>query len=116
MTTANVMPGSGHLMSGQTYYMKLRDGKTVEDIAFEWKDGTALGGMKMANGTNPMGGQRLSRHAREISLAGARELRRGQGLFAMATARSATLPRMRCARCFRATGWSTSTPTAPTTS
>jgi len=56
VTTANVMPGSGHLMSGQTYYMKLRDGKTVEDIAFEWKDGTALGGMKMANGTNPMGG------------------------------------------------------------
>ncbi|MEQ5789278.1 amidohydrolase family protein [Erythrobacter sp. NFXS35] len=56
VTTANVMPGSGHLMSGQTYYMKLRDGKTVEDIAFEWKDGGALGGMKMANGTNPMGG------------------------------------------------------------
>lgn len=55
VTTANVMPGSGHLMSGQTYYMKLRDGKTVEDIAFEWKNGTALGGMKMANGTNPMG-------------------------------------------------------------
>lgn len=56
VTTANVMPGSGHLMSGQTYYLKLRDGKTVEDIAFEWKDGAALGGMKMANGTNPMGG------------------------------------------------------------
>ena len=56
VTTANVMPGSGHLMSGQTFYMKLRDGKTVEDIAFAWKDGAALGGMKMANGTNPMGG------------------------------------------------------------
>ncbi|AOL24695.1 Imidazolonepropionase [Erythrobacter litoralis] len=56
VTTANVMPGSGHLMSGQTYYMKLRDGKTAEDIAFEYKDGVALGGMKMANGTNSMRG------------------------------------------------------------
>ena len=57
VTTANVMPGSGHLMSGQTYYMKLRDGKTAEDIAFEWKNGAAIGGMKMANGTNSMRGQ-----------------------------------------------------------
>ncbi|KPP92609.1 amidohydrolase family protein [Erythrobacter sp. HL-111] len=56
VTTANVMPGSGHLMSGQTYYMKLRDGKTAEDIAFSYEDGEALGGMKMANGTNSMRG------------------------------------------------------------
>ncbi len=56
VTTANIMPGSGHLMSGQTFYMKLRKGRTVEDIAFQMKDGAALGGMKMANGTNPMGG------------------------------------------------------------
>ncbi len=55
VTTANIMPGSGHLMSGQTFYMKLRQGRTVEDIAFQMKDGAALGGMKMANGTNPMG-------------------------------------------------------------
>jgi imidazolonepropionase-like amidohydrolase len=56
VTTANIMPGSGHLMSGQTFYMKLRKGRTIEDIAFQIKDGAALGGMKMANGTNPMGG------------------------------------------------------------
>lgn len=56
VTTANIMPGSGHLMSGQTFYMKLRKGRTVEDVAFQMKDGAALGGMKMANGTNPMGG------------------------------------------------------------
>lgn len=56
VTTANIMPGSGHLMSGQTFYMKLRKGRTVEDIAFAMKGAAALGGMKMANGTNPMGG------------------------------------------------------------
>ena len=56
VTTANIMPGSGHLMSGQTFYMKLRQGRTIEDVAFQMKDGAALGGMKMANGTNPMGG------------------------------------------------------------
>ena len=55
VTTANIMPGSGHLMSGQTFYMKLRGGRTIEDIAFQMTDGRALGGMKMANGTNPMG-------------------------------------------------------------
>lgn len=55
VTTVNIMPGSGHLMSGQTFYMKLRKGRTIEDIAFQMKDGRALGGMKMANGTNPMG-------------------------------------------------------------
>ena len=26
ITTANIMPGSGHLMSGQTLYLKLREG------------------------------------------------------------------------------------------
>ena len=56
VTFANVMPGSGHLMSGQTFYMKLRDGVRIEDIAVYADDGRMLGGMKMANGTNPMGG------------------------------------------------------------
>lgn len=55
VTTANIMPGSGHLMSGQTFYMKLRKGRTVSDFAFQMKNGAALGGMKMANGTNPKG-------------------------------------------------------------
>ena len=52
VTTANVMPGSGFLVSGQTFYMKLRDGSTVEDIAYFFPDGAVMGGMKMANGTN----------------------------------------------------------------
>ena len=55
ITTVNVMPGSGHLMSGQTVYLKMRDGKTISDMAF-CEDVTSgiCGGMKMANGTNPM--------------------------------------------------------------
>ena len=58
ITTVNVMPGSGHLMSGQTVYLKLRDGgRTVEDWLF--CDNPLIdvcGGMKMANGTNSMSG------------------------------------------------------------
>lgn len=52
ITVANVMPGSGHLLSGQTIYIKLRDGSTVDDLAIRWDDGSVAGGMKMANGTN----------------------------------------------------------------
>jgi len=52
ITTANVMPGSGHLLSGQTVYLKLRDGSTVEELAIRLPDGSIAGGMKMANGTN----------------------------------------------------------------
>jgi imidazolonepropionase-like amidohydrolase len=48
------MPGSGYLLSGQTLYVKLRDGRTIEDIAIRNADGSWAGGMKMANGTNPM--------------------------------------------------------------
>lgn len=54
ITTANLMPGSGHLMSGQTLYLKLRDGNTVESLAYKNDDGSPAGGMKMANGTNSM--------------------------------------------------------------
>lgn len=54
LTTLNIMPGSGHLLSGQTVYVKLRGGKTIEDIAILDKDGKPAGGMKMANGTNSM--------------------------------------------------------------
>ena len=56
ITTVNVMPGSGHLMSGQTVYLKLRDGgRTVEDWLFCANPLTDVcGGMKMANGTNSM--------------------------------------------------------------
>jgi imidazolonepropionase-like amidohydrolase len=52
ITTANLMPGSGHLMSGQTLYLKLREGNTVEGLAYRNGDGSVAGGMKMANGTN----------------------------------------------------------------
>jgi len=52
VTTVNVMPGSGYLMSGQTIYLKLRDADTVEELAVRRADGSIAGGMKMANGTN----------------------------------------------------------------
>lgn len=54
ITTANVMPGSGHLLSGQTLYLKLRRGNRIEDLAIRLEDGRLAGGIKMANGTNPM--------------------------------------------------------------
>ena len=52
LTTVNVMPGSGHLLSGQTVYLKLRSGHTIDELAFEKTASGYLGGMKMANGTN----------------------------------------------------------------
>ena len=52
LTTLNVMPGSGHLLSGQTIYIKLNDGRTIDDLAIRTDDGRIAGGMKMANGTN----------------------------------------------------------------
>lgn len=56
ITTVNVMPGSGHLMSGQTAFLKLRGAARVEDLLF-CRDALreVCGGMKMANGTNPRG-------------------------------------------------------------
>ncbi len=53
ITTINVMPGSGHLMSGQTIYIKMREGKIIEDLLIVNEKGL-YGGLKMANGTNPM--------------------------------------------------------------
>ncbi|MEM9657579.1 MAG: amidohydrolase, partial [Planctomycetota bacterium] len=59
LTTLNIMPGSGHLSSGQTVYVKLRyadEGpRRIEDLFIESADGEPLGGLKMANGTNSMG-------------------------------------------------------------
>ncbi|NKI34389.1 amidohydrolase family protein [Wenzhouxiangella sp. XN79A] len=54
ITSVNVMPGSGHLISGQTLYMKLRAGTTIDDLAYRFDDGAPAGGLKMANGTNSM--------------------------------------------------------------
>ncbi len=54
ITTLNVMPGSGHLMSGQTTYLKIRkDPRRIEDWLFCSNPNTEIcGSMKMANGTN----------------------------------------------------------------
>lgn len=55
ITTVNVMPGSGHLMSGQTVYLKLRPANTIEDmLLYVDKEETIYGGLKMANGTNSL--------------------------------------------------------------
>jgi imidazolonepropionase-like amidohydrolase len=55
ITTVNVMPGSGHLLSGQTLYLKLRDGaRTVDDLTIKNADGSLAFGIKMANGTNSL--------------------------------------------------------------
>jgi imidazolonepropionase-like amidohydrolase len=57
LTTLNIMPGSGHLISGQTVYVKLRlnpKPKKIDDFFMVDDSGTALGGLKMANGTNSM--------------------------------------------------------------
>ena len=53
ITTVNVMPGSGHLMSGQTVYLKTKHAKTLNEMLIT-KDilNGICGGMKMANGTN----------------------------------------------------------------
>ncbi|MCC5925940.1 MAG: amidohydrolase family protein [Bacteroidetes bacterium] len=57
VTTVNVMPGSGHLLSGQTVYLKLRHANTIYDMLVN-PDITngMIGGIKMANGTNSLRG------------------------------------------------------------
>ncbi len=53
VTTVNVMPGSGHLDSGQTLYLKLRDNAVkIDDLLIFGTDGKYAGGIKFANGTN----------------------------------------------------------------
>jgi imidazolonepropionase-like amidohydrolase len=52
LTTANIMPGSGNAIGGQTIYVKLR-GDTIEEMRIQ--DKRTLGGLKMANGENPKG-------------------------------------------------------------
>ena len=59
LTTINIMPGSGHLISGQTVYCKLRyyesSPRIVDEILIRDKEGFPIGGLKMANGTNSQG-------------------------------------------------------------
>lgn len=52
LTTLNVLPGSGLLVSGQTAYCKLRKAGTIDDMLIRDAAGRPLGGLKMANGTN----------------------------------------------------------------
>lgn len=52
VTTANVMPGSGNAMGGQTAYVKYR-GETIEEMLID--NNGITGGLKMANGENPKG-------------------------------------------------------------
>ncbi len=58
LTTLNIMPGSGHLCSGQTVYVKLRfysnHPRTIDDLLILDQGGRPTGGLKMANGTNSM--------------------------------------------------------------
>ncbi len=56
VTTANVMPGSGNVIGGQTVYVKYR-GRSVEEMRIFglWGKKEILGGLKMANGENPKG-------------------------------------------------------------
>ncbi|HSJ07389.1 MAG TPA: amidohydrolase family protein [Longimicrobiales bacterium] len=70
VTTANIMPGSGLLMSGQTAYVKLRDGRTIYDLLLCRDVLTDIcGGLKMANGTNPIGAAPMpSTRARSAAL------------------------------------------------
>ena len=72
ITTVNIMPGSGHLLSGQTIYLKLRDGGTIEELIIRDAQGNIMGGIKMANGTNPLrppGGSFPATRARSAALA-----------------------------------------------
>ena len=52
VTTANIMPGSGNAIGGQTLYVRLK-GTIIE--AMRIMAGRVLGGIKFANGENPKG-------------------------------------------------------------
>jgi imidazolonepropionase-like amidohydrolase len=72
ITTVNVMPGSGHLDSGQTLYLKNRDGATkIDDLLIYDKNGKYMGGIKFANGTNSIrtgGGSFPGTRAKSVAL------------------------------------------------
>lgn len=55
ITSVNIMPGSGLLMSGQTVYLKPKPANTIEEMLIIVDEETGVyGGLKMANGTNPL--------------------------------------------------------------
>lgn len=73
ITTVNIMPGSGHLMSGQTVYVKTRPATTIDEMLLCDDPLTGIcGGMKMANGTNSIrdgGGTFPGTRARSAAMA-----------------------------------------------
>lgn len=64
VTTANVMPGSGNVIGGQTVYVKYR-GASIEEMRIQGrlKGKDIVGGLKMANGENPKGYGRTKQQA-----------------------------------------------------
>ncbi len=76
LTTLNIMPGSGHLISGQTIYVKLRledpQPRKIDDFYILDGDGKMTGGLKMANGTNSMRDPPFPGIARQKRVPGAR--------------------------------------------
>ena len=55
ITSVNIMPGSGLLMSGQTVYVKPKPADTIEEMLIMVdEENNIYGGLKMANGTNPL--------------------------------------------------------------
>ncbi len=55
LTSMNIMPGSGLLMSGQTVYVKPKPANTIEEMLIMVDEESGIyGGLKMANGTNPL--------------------------------------------------------------
>jgi imidazolonepropionase-like amidohydrolase len=75
ITTVNLLSGSGHLMSGQTTHLKLRDGGTIDELLLCGNPLTDIcGGLKMANGTNPQDDDPSFPGSRAKSAALAREL------------------------------------------
>lgn len=75
ITTVHVMSGSGHLLSGQTTFLKLREGSGITDlVACEDRELKDCGGVKMANGTNPQSDLSGFPGTRARSAAMAREL------------------------------------------
>lgn len=54
ITSVNIMPGSGLLISGQTVYLKPKPADTIEEMLIVNEETGIYGGLKMANGTNPL--------------------------------------------------------------
>lgn len=54
ITSVNIMPGSGLLISGQTVYLKPKPADTIEEMLIVNEETGVYGGLKMANGTNPL--------------------------------------------------------------